>query len=73
MDSCFFIVVQEYARDLETQLRVEGENVEPSGPRNGVELGRHFSSDELNLLGDDQVVQLYELKKETTKPVTKTP
>ena len=36
-------------------------------------LGRQISQEELDLMGEDQMVQLYELRKETTKPIDKPP
>lgn len=54
------MIVQEYACSLESQLGGS------SGP-DGV-MGKTLSSKERELLSDEQLLQLGELYKETTKP-----
>ncbi len=62
---------------MEEQLGIPSpdSNADSSTPSaaNIRQVGRNFTSEELELLEDDQTVQLYELRKETTKPIDKPP
>ena len=59
--------VQDYAELLEGQLEpVDSER--DSGSGEDMVLGRNFSSVELDLMSEQQLGQLLELKSETSKP-----
>jgi len=73
------VLMQDYARDLDHQLGHKGvahgstDQSDAPAATNAERLGKQISHEELDLLGEDQVVQLYELRKEATKPVSKPP
>ena len=61
-------LAQEFADLLEEQLRGTESGGLVEGSHEDLVLGRHFSLSELDLMSEQQLTQLLELRRETSKP-----
>ncbi len=57
-----FFCAQKYALTLARQLRA-------ANAQRQVKLGESFNTEDIDLFSDEQLVQLHELYKETSRPV----